>query len=177
MKCLIIASGRGTRLPSKTKSKPLVSLAGLPLIAHVILRAQRAGLDDFYVVTGYKHKKLSKYLKRFSKRRKIKISCIHNDEWNKENGLSVLKAKDIINENFILLMSDHIFNEEIIVKLKNKKINTDEVILAVDYNIKRNRFVDHDDVTKVFIKDGKVLTVGKNINKYNAFDTGIFLCS
>ena len=74
-------------------------------------------------------------------------------------------------------MSDHIFNEQIIVKLKNRKINEDEVILAIDYNIERNHFVDHDDVTKVFIKDSKVLSIGKDINKYNAFDTGIFLCT
>jgi len=177
MKCLIIASGQGTRLASKGDLKPLALLMGVPLIARVILRARKAGLDDFYVVTGYNGERLKEYLNSFSKRRKIKITCLHNDEWKKENGISVLKAKDVIKENFILLMSDHIFNEEIITKLKNVEINNDEVILAIDSNIDRNHFVDHDDVTKVYIEDSKVLDIGKDIGKYNAFDTGIFLCS
>ena len=45
MKCLIIAAGRGKRLSSKADSKPLIE--------RVILTAQKSGLTDFYVVTGY----------------------------------------------------------------------------------------------------------------------------
>ena len=177
MKCLIIASGRGTRLASKSGSKPLALLMGMPLIARVILRARKAGLKEFYVVTGYHGKMLRDYLKAFSKKRDIKITCLHNDEWKKENGISVLKAKYVINGNFILLMSDHIFDEEIIAKLKNKRININEVILAVDSNVKRNYVIDEEDVTKVFVKDKRVLCVGKDLKQYNAYDTGIFLCT
>ncbi len=53
MKCLIIAAGRGRRLSSRGDSKPLIPLLGLPLIERVILTAQKSGLTDFYVVTGY----------------------------------------------------------------------------------------------------------------------------
>lgn len=177
MKCLIIASGRGARLASKSGSKPLALLMGMPLIAQVILRARRVGLKDFYVVTGYHGKMLQDYLETFSKKRNIKITCLYNDEWRKENGISVLKARDVLNGNFILLMSDHIFDEKIITKLKNKRINNNEVILAVDSNVKRNHFVDVEDVTKVFVKDRRILYIGKNLKEYNAYDTGIFLCT
>ncbi|UCG90971.1 MAG: NTP transferase domain-containing protein [candidate division WOR-3 bacterium] len=177
MKCLIIASGQGTRLASKADLKPLVRLLGLSLIARVILRTQRAGIDDFYVVTGYNSERLTDYLERFGRRRNIKITCLYNDEWHKENGISVLKAKNTIKENFILLMADHIFNEAIITKLKNAGIKNDEVMLAIDSHIEQNYFIDHDDVTKVYVKDSKALDIGKNIDTYNAFDTGIFLCS
>ena len=176
VKCLIIASGQGKRLAIKNELKPLVPLMGLPLIAQVILRARKAGLDDFCVVTGYKGEKLREYLRVFGKKRKIKLTCLQNDNWEKDNGLSVLKAKDVINENFILLMCDHILSEEIIRKLKNNEMD-DQVILAVDSKIERNHFVDHNDVTKVRTKDGKVVDIGKNISEYNAFDTGAFLCS
>jgi choline kinase len=177
MKCLIIASGRGARLASKSRSKPLTSLMGMPLIARVILRARKAGLKEFYVVTGYRGQILRDYLETFSKKRNIKITCLHNDEWRKENGISVLKAKDIINGNFILLMSDHIFDEKIIAKLKNKRINNNEIILAIDSNVKINYFVDEEDVTKVFIKNKRILHIGKNLKEYDAYDTGIFLCT
>jgi choline kinase/phosphatidylglycerophosphate synthase len=177
MKCLIIASGRGTRLASKSGSKPLALLMGMPLIARVILHARKAGLKEFYVVTGYHGKMLRDYLKTFSRKRDIKITCLHNDEWKKENGISVLKAKYIINGNFILLMSDHIFDEKIIAKLKNKRINSNEVILAVDSNVKRNYVIDEEDATKVLIKDKRIVYIGKDLKEYNAYDTGIFLCT
>ena len=138
MKCLIIAAGQGRRLSAKGDSKPLIPLLGLPLIERVILTANKAGLTDFYVVTGYNGEKLRRFLDRFSLRRNIKITHITNEEWEKENGVSVLKAKNMLKENFILLMSDHIFDESILVKLKDKKIADDEVILVVDYNIKAN---------------------------------------
>ena len=121
MKCLIIAAGRGKRISSRGDSKPLVPLLGLSLIERVILTAKNAGLTDFYVVTGYNGDKVRHYLSRFSQRKNIHITHITNDEWEKENGISVLKTKNLLNKNFILLMTDHIFDESILVKLRMKK--------------------------------------------------------
>ena len=177
MKCLIIAAGQGRRLSAKGDSKPLIPLLGLSLIERVVLTANKAGLTDFYVVTGYNGEKVKRFLDSFSRRRNIKITHITNEEWEKENGISVLKAKNMLKENFILMMSDHVFDESILVKLKDKKIADDEVILVVDYNIKANKLVDVDDATKVIVKNNKIVDIGKNIKKYNAWDTGIFLCS
>jgi CDP-L-myo-inositol myo-inositolphosphotransferase len=61
--------------------------------------------------------------------------------------------------------------------LKKEQISEDEIILAVDCNIELNKLVDIDDVTKVLVKDNKITAIGKNIRNYNAYDTGIFLCS
>jgi len=177
MKCLILASGQGLRLKAKGDSKPLVPLLGMPLIERVILTASKAGLTDFYVVTGYDGEKVKEYLEKFSKARNISITSINNDEWKRENGISVLKAKDFIGENFILLMSDHIFDESILIKLKDQKIADDEIMLAVDYNLKDNKFVDIDDATKVNVQNNNIESIGKNIKEYNAYDTGIFFCS
>ena len=115
MKCLILASGHGSRLKAKGDSKPLVTLLGIPLIERVILTAHKTGLTDFYVVTGYDGEKVKDHLEKFSKARNISITSINNDEWKRENGISVLKAKSFIRENFILLMSDHIFDESILI--------------------------------------------------------------
>ena len=177
MKCLIIAAGEGSRLAMRGDSKPLVPLLRLPLIERVILTAKGAGLSDFYVVTGYNGKKLRKHLNQFSQDKDLKIHHLINEEWEEENGLSVLKAKGQIEENFILLMSDHIFNESILIELLQEKITDKEVVLAVDYNLK-NKTVDVADVTKVLVDDkDRIVNIGKKIKKYNAYDTGIFLCS
>ncbi len=177
MNCLIIAAGKGSRLSNRSDSKPLVTLLGLSLIERVILTASKAGLNDFYVVTGYNGEKVRDYLDRFSLKRDTSITHIINDEWEKENGLSVLKAKEVLKENFILLMADHFFDPSILLKLKEEKIRDEEVMLAVDHGIKGNKLVDINDVTKVHVKDNHILDIGKNIKTFNAHDTGIFLCS
>lgn len=177
MKCLILAGGKGLRLKAKGNSKPLVPLLGLSLIQRVILTAYSTGLTDFYVVTGYNGEEINAHLKQFSRARNIKITTINNSDWEKENGISVLKAKEHIKENFVLLMNDHIFDESILIKLKNQKIADDEIMLAVDYNVKDNKFVDVVDATKVNVQNNKIADIGKNISEYNAYDTGIFLCS
>ena len=158
-------------------SKPLVPLLELPLIERVILTAKGAGLSDFYVVTGYNGKKLRKHLDQFSQDKDLKISHLINNQWEKKNGLSVLKAKGEIEENFILLMSDHIFDESILTELLQEKVADGEIMLAVDYNLE-NKTVDVDDVTKVLVDgNNRIVNIGKKIKKYNAYDTGIFLCS
>jgi len=177
MKCLILAAGQGRRICKKGETKPLLSVLGLSLVERVILTAEKSGLTEFYVVTGYNGHEVRRFLDKFSKERNIKINHIINEEWEKENGVSVLEAKNLLNENFILLMADHIFDESILLKLKNEKVVDDQVMLAVDYDIKTNKLVDVDDATKVLVEGNTISEIGKNIKKYNAYDTGIFLCS
>ncbi len=177
IKCLIIAAGRGSRLSERGDSKPLIPLLGLPLIERVILTANKAGLTEFIVVTGHNNEAVERHLTRFGQSRNIAITNILNEEWDRDNGLSVLKAKKLLTENFILLMGDHIFDESLLVKLMGEKVADGEVVLAVDYNIKTNGFVVDGDVTKVLVEEDRILDMGKDIKRYNAYDTGIFLCS
>ena len=177
---LIIAAGKGTRLKERGDLKPLVTLDGTPIIEHVIRRANHAGIDKFLVVTGYKSEELSSFLDDLSNRSKIPIDTIFNDEWTKENGISVLKAKPYLKEPFFLMMSDHLFDPEIVRKmiayLSRGKGGVDEVVLAADGDLD-NPMVDLDDVTKVQVDDGYIVDIGKEISEYNFFDTGIFHCS
>ncbi len=177
MKCLIIAAGKGSRLSNETLPKPLVPLCGLSLIERVILTASNCGLDDFCVVTGYDGDRVRSFLDNFANRRNIKITHIINDEWEKENGISVLKAKGLIKENFILLMCDHIFDETILRGLMTERISHNEVLLCIDRNMQNNTLFDVDEMTKVFLKEDRILDIGKDLERYDAYDTGIFLCS
>ena len=176
MKCLIIAAGQGTRLKKKGEVKPLVSLLGVPLIERVIRSAIEGGATEFYVVTGYQEILITNFLKSLEERLQISLTLIHNDEWQAENGLSVLKARDIINDQFLLLMADHLFDPDIIRSLRGHPLNEGDVLLAVDTDT-QNSLVDMEDVTKVHIQNGKILNIGKTIDEFNGFDTGCFLCT
>ena len=176
MKCLIIAAGKGSRLQHKTSSKPLLKLLGVPLIERVIRSAIEAGADDFYVIVGKRAELVSTFLSVLSKRLGIPIKVIYNEEWaSKENGYSVLKAKEYIKEPFLLLMSDHIVQPDIIKQVISNKIK-DEVILGVDIR-KDYEFIDLEDVTKVKFENNLIKDIGKHLKEYDGFDTGVFYCS
>lgn len=177
MTCLILAAGKGSRLANRGDSKPLVQLEGIPLIERVILTVMETGVMNFYVITGFNSDKIRERLVSFTQKHPVTIGFIHNDQWEKPNGISVHCAHGKIDEPFLLLMSDHIFDPQIVKELREEGVNEGEIKLAVDKRIKNNPLVDLDDVTKVQVEDGRILDIGKTISRYNAFDTGIFLCT
>jgi len=178
MKCLILAAGRGSRLSEEGIAKPLLRVAGLPLIERTILTAHQVGLQEFYIVAGYGAERLKQFLSELPLRRDLKITVIQNDEWEcKANGVSVLKARKFLGENFILLMADHIFEQATLIDLMKEDLAHNEVLLAADFNIRQNKLVDAQDVTKVSVEGQRILDIGKNVEGYNAYDTGMFLCS
>ena len=176
MKCLIIAAGKGKRLSQRGDSKPLIPFLGVPLIERVIRSVIKAGIDDFCVVTGYNGEKVRHFLDGLARRSGITVTHIINEEWEKDNGLSVLKAKKCIDENFILLMSDHLFDPDILHDLTNQSHSDGEITLIVDRNI-NNVYADIEDVTRVMVENGKVTDINKKLEPFNGFDTGLFLCS
>ena len=177
MKCLIIAAGKGSRLANKGDSKPLLPLDGIPLIERVILSVMAAGVKNFYVITGYNGDKIRERLSSFCQSHPVTIDFIHNEQWEKQNGISVYCAQPKLHEPFFLLMSDHLFDPTIIKELMAEGVGEGEVKLAVDKRITDNPLVDLDDVTRVWVEEDRILEIGKGLSRYNAFDTGIFLCS
>ncbi len=176
MQCLIIAAGKGHRLRSKGDSKPIVPIFGVPLIERVIRCAQEGGVDDFFVVTGYQGERVRSFLDHLADRLGIRITPIVNEDWEKENGLSVLKARDCLREPFLLLMADHLFDPSIVRKLIELPIADGEIALGVDGN-RSNPLIDLEDVTRVKTEAGKIRDIGKNLKDYNGFDTGLFVCT
>ena len=178
MKCLIIAAGKGNRLSRTGIPKPLLPLPGLRLIERTVLTAQQAGAEEFYIVTGYQAQQVESFLAQLAQRRRLKVQFIRNDEWeHKENGVSILKAKNYIKEDFVLLMSDHIFEESTLKDLIKESRHQDRVVLAADFKIEKNTLIDLNDVTKVQVQDGKIQNIRKTLKRYNAFDTGMFYCT
>ncbi len=176
MKCLIIAAGNGSRLQQKGDSKPLVPILGVPLIERVIRSAVEGGADEFYVVTGHQGQPVRAFLEGLAKRLAVRITPLINDDWEKGNGLSVLKGREVLAEPFLLLMADHLFDASLVRTLIGHSLLQGEVALGVDDNT-HNSMVDMHDVTRVRVADGKIHDIGKGLTNFNGFDSGIFLCS
>jgi len=177
LRCVIIAAGRGSRLAAKARSKPLLEVGGKALIDRAIDAARAAGVREFVVVTGYAGGDVEDHLRSKAEADGISIATVRNEEWEKANGLSVLKAKPLAGDRFLLIMSDHIFDPALLDGLRSRAIGEDEIILAVDRRTDGHAFVDLDDVTRVRDIDGLIAAIGKSIPEYNAFDTGAFLCT
>jgi len=176
MKCLIIAAGRGSRLRQLGDSKPLVPLLGVPLIERAIRSALEAGADDFFVVTGYQGERVREFVRCLAERLGIPITPLINEDWEKENGFSVLKAREYLHKPFLLLMADHLFDPSIAREMMAHPPAEGEIILTVDKDT-RNPLVNMGDVTRVKTEDGRIRNIGKGLTDYNGFDTGIFLCT
>jgi len=177
MKCLIIAAGKGRRLQKKGQSKPLIPLFGIALIERTIRSAIEAGTDDFYVVTGHHHDRVDAFLARLSKRLDVPIQTIFNDQWqDTDNGISVLSARSHLHEPFLLLMADHVFDPGIARDLIHAAGHNKGITLAVDSQLD-NPLINIDDVTRVHVAQGKIDAIGKRLKDFNAYDTGIFLCT
>lgn len=178
VKCVIIAAGQGLRLRDIAPLKPLAPLLGAPLISHVIDCAMEGGATEFVVVTGYEGDKLERRLYALAAARGLRLNCIRNPKWKASNGHSVAAAGPVLHgEKFLLVMSDHIFDPEIARDLIRRYGDTPGVALAVDGRLD-NPLVDLEDVTRVDVaEDGRIRRIGKLIERYNAYDTGVFLAS
>jgi choline kinase len=172
---LILAAGNGSRLAAYSGElpKPLVPLHGKPLLEHVISGAHEAGIEKFVVVVGYRGRAIQEWYenRRFGG---IEVTWVENPDYRKDNGVSVLCAKDLIHEPFLLLMADHIFEPTTARALLRQPLGKDEVILGVDRKIES--VFDLDDATKIRIEEDRIVDIGKNLKRYNALDTGMFLC-
>lgn len=173
---LILAAGNGSRLKgvSGAVPKPLVRVEGRPLLEHVILGSQVAGIDRFVIVVGYGASAIQSWLvnRRFPG---AQIEIIENPEYQRPNGNSALKARRAINKPFLLMMADHLFDPQTASNLLHEPIESDTTILAVDYKL--HSIFDMDDATKVFCRGTYINNIGKDLIRYNAVDTGMFLCT
>ncbi|HEU0368014.1 MAG TPA: NTP transferase domain-containing protein [Candidatus Acidoferrum sp.] len=174
--CLILAAGNGSRIASVAAGvpKPLVPLRGIPLLEHVMTSCQEAGITRFVIVVGYRADQIRRWFVERSFDN-ISVTLVENLDYHKANGVSALAAKDELRNPFLLLMSDHIFEPKTAKALVEQPLVDGEVILAVDHNL--DGVFDLDDATKVKCETDHIVDIGKDLARYDALDTGMFLCS
>jgi 1L-myo-inositol 1-phosphate cytidylyltransferase len=177
LRCLIIAAGRGSRLAHRFPLKPLAPVAGIPLIERVMALAAGQGVRDFVVVAGYRRRDLERFVTATALRLNVNATIVANPRWRLANGHSVLAARRELPGEFILLMSDHLFDGGLLDVALSAAVAPGQAALVVDSRVAGHPHVDLDDVTRVQVCDGRIVAIGKGLAAYNAFDTGIFRCT
>jgi choline kinase len=169
MDCLIIAAGHGSRLRAVSPSKPLTPVAGVPLIERVIRAAAAGGATRFVVATGHEAARVEAFLESLAE---FEIEPVRVADWDLPNGHSVLAGAARIAGDYLLMMSDHLFDPAIVRALIAAPDAA--LTLAVDRDL-ANPLLDMDDATKVETgEDGAILRIGKTLARFDAVDTGLF---
>jgi 1L-myo-inositol 1-phosphate cytidylyltransferase len=168
---VVLLAGAGSRL-NGTVPKPLVEICGAPLISYVLDGLESIGVRTVHAVVGANAAAVVAGLEH-CRPRALTLNVIHNSQWQKQNGISVLCAARAVEAPFLLTMGDHLFDPTILSRLLE---GADHSCLNVAVDQKIETIFDIDDAMKVQTKNGRIVAIGKALTKYDAIDTGIFLC-
>jgi choline kinase len=170
-RAIILAAGLGERLVrGKAYPKPLQSVRGVPLIVRVLRSLERAGVSEVGIVVGHLGGVLIDALAELPL--DLSIKFFWNHEYDKPNGTSLLAAKEFVTGPTFLLMSDHLWSPELIHRVRSYPLQSDEAVLGIDYKIAA--CCDLDDATKVRVRGDRIVEIGKELEIYDALDTGVF---
>jgi choline kinase len=167
-------AGTGSRLRGSvtTIAKPLIPIAGRPLIAYAIDSFAKVGVKTLHAVVGPNGDELAAAVAPLLPPH-IQFRPISNPNWQKQNGISLLTAAGKISAPFFLAMGDHLFESSILSRLVAHS-DLDRLNLAIDRKIES--IFDLGDAMKVQTDGNRIAAIGKKLENYNAIDTGIFLC-
>lgn len=167
-RAIILAAGYGSRLVAGTDvPKPLLPVAGRPLVFHVLDRLRRVGMREIGVIVGYQAEAMREALAGHKD-----VQFFQNDEYDKPNGTSLLKAASFVTKPTLLVMSDHLWTVGLGERVVTFKAPEEDAVLAVDTNIAG--CFDLPDATKVQTRDSKIVRIGKQLGAFDCLDTGVF---
>jgi choline kinase len=171
MKALILSAGQGRRLLPLTAECPKCALPvlGRSMIEWQIDELSVAGIDRVTVVVGYRAGKVEQLLtNRYGRNG---ISFVHNEAFaQSDNLVSCWMAREEMNEDFILLNGDTLFESSVI------RLVLDEPSRPVTVMTDHKSRYDADDM-KVTLDGKRLIDVGKDLKpeKTDGESVGIIL--
>lgn len=173
---LVLAAGNGDRFHNGTRqSKLLQPLLGRPLILRTLDSARDAGIHRVEVVLGYQADAVRAAIEQGAPAG-VSIHFSLNADWHLENGVSVLSARRrLADRRFALLMGDHLFDPDVLTRLLTLPAGPGESLLAVDARPATPEITE--EATKVRMTDGRITAIGKTLTRFDALDTGLFVCT
>jgi len=175
---VILAAGSGSRLYSTANTpKPLIKVLGLSLAERAICTLYRAvNIQHFIVVLGFEDELVKAHFTDIARRRSVTIEFLKATDWQRGNGASALAAQGHTGTvPFFLVMCDHLFDPAIPQALVQNPPISGSICLAVDHD--KASIFDLDDVTRVQITNNQIEAIDKNLQRWDAGDTGVFLCT
>jgi choline kinase len=174
MRAVLLAAGLGSRLGhlSSGAPKPLVPVAGRPLVSYTLDSLRDAGVREVVVVTGYRETQLRDSLRALSP---LALRFETNREFRSGAARSLAAARRACgNDPFLLVMSDHLLEHELVATLAATLPGSGAVV-AADATPRSREFTE--EATRLLVEDGFVREIGKMIPEFTHLDAGAFHCS
>jgi len=130
MKVVLLAGGFGTRLSEYTKTipKPMINIAGKPILLHIMKFYAKQGFKNFYIALGYKGEVIKKFFnKKFFD---WNINLIETGKNTMTGGRLKKLKKYIGKETFMMTYGDGLSNVNLKKLLKFHKRNKKLVTLT-----------------------------------------------
>jgi L-glutamine-phosphate cytidylyltransferase len=157
MQALILAAGQGRRLLPLTKDTPkcLLKFGDITLLEIQAEQCRRLGLEKIWAVIGFKEEDVRRIMGD-------KISYISNKDYMTTNSLySFWLARQILTTDTLIMNSDVIVDDEIIVKLMDSEQGD---LLAADF---RTEFQEED--MKIAVDSNlRLLSISKTLGSEKA---------
>lgn len=112
---MLLAAGTGSRLFPLTQNDPkcLTMINGTSILERMILNLRKHGFKRLVVVTGHLENRIREELG--DSRGNLKIEYIHSPKYKTTNNIySLWMARKYLNEPFVLLESDLVFDESLL---------------------------------------------------------------
>jgi choline kinase len=171
---IILAAGNGDRFRGTSRrSKLLATVGGVPLLIRTLRSARSAGITHAHIVVGYDASAV-RALAASGVPAGLTIDFTDNPDWHRENGVSVLAARQrLATKSFALLMGDHLFDPAALGSMLRAPRRRGDVLVGADYWTTDAAVVE--EATKIRVLDGRVIAIGKDIAPFDALDTGLFV--
>ncbi|OAS89404.1 MULTISPECIES: 2-aminoethylphosphonate aminotransferase [Metabacillus] len=114
---VILAAGMGSRIRERTGYNPkgFLQLDEIPLIEHSISKMLTAGIKKIFIGTGFMKEAYEKLAYKYEQ-----IQCVYNPDFETTGSMYTLyRLKDVINEDFLLVESDLIYERSALSILMN----------------------------------------------------------
>ncbi len=153
---VILAGGRGERLRPLTddRPKPMVLVNGKPFLEYLVKLLKKNGIQEIVLLLGYLPEKIIEYFgdgEKFGLKIKYSVTPVED-----ETGTRIRKAKDLIQDKFLLLYSDNYWPldlEEIFNFYNSKNVMASVTVYNNKDGItKSNMFVGEDGFVKLYDK-------------------------
>jgi len=167
---VLLAAGLGSRLGSLTRDLPkaLIPVGGKPLLVHALGFATRLAPSKIIVVGGFGFPLVRDVVDgyRANATGKVPIELLENTSFRDGNLISLMTARPLLGEGFLVMNVDHIYRASIatvvapLVDQVTAFIDTDRKLGADDMKVERRA-------------DGCIVAISKTLDKFDCGYVGM----
>ena len=155
MKAVILAAGEGSRMRPLTCIRPkvMIPIANRPILEHLLIEAEKAGIREFILIVGYHDEQVRDY---FGSGDKWGVSidyCTQRKQLGTADALKMVNG--FVDGNFLMINGDIFVSQKDINTLTNGNDNTISVVEVKDT----------EDLGLVKLGKGKVVHIYEKVEK------------